>query len=80
MGSLRVDVRNDYEEEAVLYELFSLITPKLDEMLGGKGVLTKAPIYAVERIKAIQNAGFTKSKHMLIGKTGYPYDGYWIFK
>ena len=80
MGSLRVDVRNDYEEEAVLYELFSLITPKLDEMLRGKGVLTKAPIYAVERIKAIQNAGFTKSEHMLIGKTGYPYDGYWIFK
>ena len=58
MGIIRVDVRSDYEEEAVLYEVFSLITPKLDEMLGCKGVLTKAPIYAVERIKAIQNAGF----------------------
>ena len=80
MGILRVDVRSDYEEEAVLYEFFSLITPKLDEMLGCKGVLTKAPIYAVERIKAIQNAGFTKSEHMLIGKNGYAYDGYWIFK
>ena len=77
MGILRVDVRSDYEEENVLVDIFSLIAPKLNEMLGSKGVLTKAPIYAVERIKAIQKAGFTKSEHMLIGKTGYAYDGYW---
>ena len=49
-------------------------------MLGCKGVLTKAPIYAVERMKAIQKVGFTKSEHMLIGKTGYAYDGYWTFE
>ena len=30
-----------------------------------------------ERMKAIQRAGFTKSEHLLIGKTGYAYDGYW---
>ena len=80
MGILRVDVRSDYEEENALYDIFSLITPELDEMLGCTGVLTKAPIYAVERIKAIQKAGFTKSEHMLIGKTGYAYDGYWTIK
>lgn len=80
MGILRVDVRSDYEEEKVLYDIFALITPKLDDMLGCKGVLTKAPIYAVERIKAIQKVGFTKSEHMLIGKTGYAYDGYWTFE
>lgn len=77
MGILRVDVRSDYEEENVLYDIFSLITPELNQLLGCKGVLTKAPIYAVERIKAIQKVGFTKSEHMLIGKTGYAYDGYW---
>ena len=71
---------SDYEEENVLYELFSLITPKLGEMLGCKGVLTKAPVYAVERIEAIKKAGYTKSEHMLIGKTGYAYDGYWTIK
>ena len=60
-----------------LYSIFSLITPELEKMLGCKGVLTKAPIYAVERIKAIQKVGFTKSEHLLIGKTGYAYDGYW---
>ena len=76
MGILRVDVRSDYEQEDVLRDIFSLITPKLEEVLGCKGVLTKAPIYAVERIKAIQKAGFTKSENLLIGKTGYAYDGY----
>ena len=80
MGILRIDVRSDYEEEKVLYELFSLITPELYELLGCKGVLTKAPIFAVERIKAIRKAGFTKSEHMLIGKAGFAYDGYWTIK
>ena len=60
-------------------DVFSLVTPKIEEMLGCKGVLTKAPIYAVERIKAIQKVGFIKSEHLLIGKTGYAYDGYWTF-
>ena len=80
MGILRVDVRSDYEREDVLYDIFSLITPKLEEILGCKGVLTKAPIYAVERIKAIQKVGFSKSEQLLIGKTGYAYDGYWTIK
>jgi len=76
MGILRVDVRSDYEQEDLLYDVFKIVTPKLEEMLGCKGVLTKAPIYAVERIKAIQKLGFTKSGHCLIGKTGHAYDGY----
>ena len=80
MGILRVDVRSDYEQEGTLYDIFSLVTPKIEEMIGCKGVLTKAPIYAVERIKAIQKVGFVKSEHLLIGKTGYAYDGYWTFK
>lgn len=46
---------------------------------GCKGVLTKAPIYAVERIKVIQKVGFLKSKHLLIGKTGYAYAVYCRF-
>ncbi|MBR2950843.1 MAG: N-acetyltransferase [Lachnospiraceae bacterium] len=80
MGILRVDVRSDYEQNDVLYDIFELVTPRIEELLGCKGVLTKAPLYAVERIKAIQKAGFTKSEHLLIGKNGYAYDGYWIKK
>ena len=80
MGILRVDVRSDYEQENELYGIFSLVTPEIEKMLGCKGVLTKAPIYAVERMKAIQKVGFTKSEHFLIGQTGYAYDGYWTLK
>lgn len=77
MGILRVDVRSDYEREDKLYEIITLIAPHIPDMLGCKGILTKAPIYAVERVRAIQKAGFTKSKHFLSGKSGYAYDGYW---
>lgn len=77
MCILRVDVRSDYERENSLYDIFSLITPNLNKTFNCKGVITKAPIYAVERIRAIKKVGFTKSKDLLIGKTGYAYDGYW---
>lgn len=80
MGILRVDVRSDYEKETILYDIITLITPHIPEMLGCNGIITKAPIYAVERIKAIQKAGFTKSEHLLIGHNGYAYDGYWTIE
>ena len=80
MGILRVDVRSDYEKESFLHSIFSLVTPNLEKMLGCKGILTKAPIYAIERINAIQKLGFTKSESFLIGKNGYAYDGYWVIK
>lgn len=77
MGILRVDVRSDYEKEETLFEIISLITPHVSEILGCHGVLTKAPIYAVERIKALQRVGFARSEHLLMGKAGVTYDGYW---
>lgn len=80
MGILRVDVRSDYENEDALYDIIELILPHISELVGCKGILTKAPIYAVERIKAIQRAGFTKSENFLIGHDGYAYDGYWTRK
>ena len=80
MGILRVDVRSDYEREDILYDIIALTMPHISELLGCNGVLTKAPIYAVERIKAIQKAGFVKSEHFLVGHNGYAYDGYWTMK
>ena len=80
MGILRIDVRSDYEKEVMLYEIMALIIPHISGLLGCDGILTKVPIYAVERMKAVQKAGFTKSEHLLIGKTGYAYDGYWTMR
>ena len=77
MVILRIDLRSDYEKEDVLYELITLIEPNLKTMIGGNGVITKGCNYAIERIKALQKAGFKKSEQYLIGKTGYLYDGYW---
>ena len=42
-GILRIDVRSDYEKESLLYDLVTLITPHICEMLGCNGVITKAP-------------------------------------
>ena len=78
MGILRVDVRSDHEKEEELLEIITLVTPCIPQLLGCTGILTKVPIYAIERIKAVQKAGFSRSEHLLIGKTGYAYDGYWI--
>ena len=72
MGILRIDVRSDYEKDDALYDITALIAPRLPELLNCNGVITKVPIYAVERAKAMQKAGFTK--------TGYAYDGYWTYK
>lgn len=78
MCILRVDVSSDYEREDSLFDIFSLITPQVKDLFECKGVITKASIYAVDRINAIQKAGFIKSERLLVGKNGYSYDGYWI--
>lgn len=80
-GILRVDVKSDYEKEDMLFNIISLITPPAFEMFECHEIITKAPIYAIERINAIQQFGFTKSEHFLIGTNdGYAYNGYWTIK
>lgn len=76
-GILRIDVKSGYETEDVLAQVGGLIVPTVFEGFGCGLIITKAPIYAVERIRAVRRLGFLKSEHLLIGKTGYAYDGYW---
>lgn len=81
MGILRVDVRSEYEKTDKLFEIFSLKISQAYEILGCYGIITKALIYTVDRIEAIQKLGFRKSEHLLAGKNkGYNYIGYWIVK
>ena len=78
MCILRVDVGSEYETEDILTEVFGTIVPYTDELLGTHGIVTKGPIYAVERIKALKNNGFMQSEHLLVGGyDGYQYNGYW---
>lgn len=81
MGILRLDVRSDYEREGELFAILSLAVPRLFELSGCNTLITKAPIYAVERLKALEKLGFEKSPHCLIGgHDGYAYNGYWTVK
>ena len=81
MGILRVDVKSDWERAEVLSGIFKLVVPQMYDMLGCSGIITKVPIYAVERLRAVQDCGFEKSEHCLIGgHNGYAYDGYWVIR
>lgn len=76
-GILRIDVKSGYEREDTLAEIAGLILPTVFEGFGCGIIISKAPIYAVERVRAMQRLGFAKSEHLLIGGDGHPYDGYW---
>lgn len=80
MAVLRLDVRSDYEKQEVLSDIAALMIPSVFDMVHCGGVITKAPIYAVERICAVQKLGFVKSQDCLIGHDGYAYNGYWILR
>lgn len=81
MCILRVDVGSKYETEQVLAEVFGILAPHTDALLGSHGIVTKASIYAVERIKALKKVGFIPSVHLLVGgHDGYQYNGYWCLE
>lgn len=81
MCILRVDVGSNYETADVLTDIFTAVSPRTDELLGTRGIVTKAPIYAVERIAALKNCGYAPSAHLLIGgHDGYQYNGYWTLE
>lgn len=77
-GVLRLDVKSSHEREDVIGSIISLITPPSFELFCCDRIITKAPIYAVERIKALQRLGFIRSEHLLTGaEDGCTYSGYW---
>lgn len=81
MAILRFDVGSDYEREATLCGIISLIVPQTYDLLECTEIITKAPSYAIERINAIQKFGFAKSEYLLTGGCdGYAYNGYWTIK
>lgn len=81
VGVMRLDLRSDYERSDVLQELFSLFIPSAYELFDCTEIITKIPIYAIERMDAAQKYGFTKSESYLIGTNDhYAYNGYWTIK
>ncbi len=76
-GLLRVDVRSDYEKSDILSEILLLITNPAYEWFECDMIATKAPIYAIERMKALDKVGYKKSPEKLIGYDGTVYQDYW---
>lgn len=80
MGIMRIDVLSDYETEEELFSIISLITPYVNDAVGSSGIITKAPLYAVDRIEALKRAGYKKSEFPLEGKNNVLYYDYWTHK
>lgn len=80
-GVLRLDVKSDYEQENILSEILTVIVPPAFELFDCTEIITKVPVYAVERIKAVQKFGFSKSENLMVGThDGYAYKDYWIIQ
>lgn len=78
-GLLRLDLRSDYEKEACIYEILSLITPPAFELFHCRMVATKIPSFASERKKAAEKAGYVFSEEILKGSNDQKvYTDYYI--
>ena len=81
VGVLRLDLRSDYEKANVIQEILQLFIPPAFELFDCGEIISKAPIYAVERLEAVKNCGFEKSDKLLVGTNDhYAYNGYWTIK
>ena len=73
---LRLDLKNNLEKATYIEEIANLIE-KTYHLFNAKKIITKIPIYAIERQSAFEKLGFTKSEEFLIGADGYKYRDYW---
>ena len=49
-------------------------------MFDCRQVVTKVPIYAIERMEAAKKFGFEKTDALLVAKDGVAFNGYWVYK
>ena len=51
------------------------------ELFDCEEIITKVPLYAIERIEAVSKLGFDKTDRLLVGTMdGYAYKDYWTIK
>lgn len=80
-GVFRLDVKSNYEKENIISEIISIIIPSAFEMFGVDEIITKIPLYAVERMNAFWQFGFCKSEYFMVGThDGYAYKDYWTLR
>lgn len=79
-GILRLDLRRDCETPEWIYDILSLITTPFHDWFACSKIATKAPVYAVDRIEALQKAGYVKSAEPLLGHDKTVYYDYWVIE
>lgn len=77
-GVLRLDLRSDYEDTKVISDILSLITTPFYEWFECTYIMTKAAIYAVDRIEALKEMKYVKFTEPLIGQNKIAYYDYWV--
>ena len=77
-GVLRLDLGSDYETTETIECVASLIVPAAYDLFDTDKIITKIPLYAVERKSAFEKLGFINSEEFLIGTIDkYAYKDYW---
>lgn len=78
-GLLRLDLRPDYENSKDIADVLAIIVEPAFNLFDCSMIATKAPIYAVERVAALNKSGFTPTEEHLVGSYGgKEYYDYWI--
>lgn len=79
-GLLRLDLRSDYEYEAAIINILSLIIKPTYRMFNCRMIATKAIPSAKNRISALKATGFSLSDAVLVGHDGTEYKDYYVIK
>ena len=77
-GLLRLDLRSDKENAAVIGELLALLSFHAYDLFGCAILATKSPAFASERCQALRAQGYMPSASLLIGWDGTEYGDYWV--
>ncbi len=81
VGVFRLDLKSEYETSEEIFIIINLIVPPAFDLFECEKIITKVPVYAVERIEAMKKLGFEKSQKLLVGTMdGYAYKDYWVIK
>lgn len=79
VGVIRLDLGSAYEKTETIKEILSIIIPPSLELFDCREVISKVPLYAVDRAEAFKSFGFISTTKLLIGNDGYGYNGYWTY-
>ena len=77
---MRLDLRSDYEKSKYIKNILQLIIPNIYTICHSDFVAIKIPVFAKERLKAIEDLDFKSEEEYLIGTDGTPYGHYYTKK